>query len=59
MNHDGACKLRDNHEIHMCQIDRNKYPGLIEALSNDPKVNCEKCGAKANTSAYVCLPGEL
>jgi hypothetical protein len=59
MTPDRACKLRENHEIHMCQVDCVKYPGLLEALSNDPKVICEHCAAMANTGAYVCLPVEL
>jgi hypothetical protein len=53
------CNLRENHEIHMCQLDCNKNSDLIEALSNYPKVICVNCGAKANTGAYVCLPVEL
>jgi hypothetical protein len=54
-----TCKCLDNHKIHRCQLDRSKHSALIDILSNDPKVKCENCGAKANTGVYVCLPVEL
>ena len=59
MNPDRACKCLDNHRIHRCQLDSSKHADLIEALSNIPIVKCEKCGAKANTASYVCIPIEL
>ncbi len=51
-----ACKCKEHHFIHICQLNSDAESELIELLTNNPKVKCEHCGEEANSSSYVCMP---
>ncbi len=59
MDSEKSCRCRENHFIHICQLDSHKEAELIELMTNNPKVRCENCGAEANSGAYVCAPAEV
>ena len=44
----------ESHTKHICYL---KFQGLndcIKTLTDNPAVECRQCGAKANSSEYVC-----
>jgi len=43
-----------NHQKHMCALKREGQEDLIKSLSDHPTVECRQCGAKANSSEYLC-----
>ncbi|MDD2850542.1 MAG: hypothetical protein PHY09_01400 [Desulfuromonadaceae bacterium] len=44
----------ENHAKHMCALKRQGLDDCIKSLSDNPTVECSKCGAKANSSEYLC-----
>ncbi len=49
----------ENHKEHMCALKKANNTELISCLSDNPKVECGNCGAKANSPMNVCKPVEL
>lgn len=47
------------HKMHMCAMKHEGMMAEMDQLSNQPKVVCGKCGAKANAAANVCNPRPL
>jgi len=43
-----------NHQKHMFALKREGQEDLIKSLSDHPTVECRQCGAKANSSEYLC-----
>ena len=43
-----------NHQMHMCALKREGQEDRIKSLSDHPTVVCRQCGAKANSSEYLC-----
>jgi hypothetical protein len=48
-----SCDCED-HQIHMCVLKREGQDDRIKSCSDNPTVECRKCGAKANSSKYLC-----
>ena len=44
----------ENHHLHMCALKRKRLDDCIKSLSDNPTVECSKCGAKANSSENLC-----
>ena len=44
----------ENHQKHMCALKREGQEERIRSLSDHPTVECRHCGAKANSSEYLC-----
>ena len=49
----------EDHKEHMCALNKANNTELISCLSDNPKVECGNCGAKANSPMNVCNPVEL
>lgn len=43
-----------NHQMHMCALKARGLNDTIKSLSDNPTVECRKCGAKANSSRNLC-----
>lgn len=43
-----------NHQMHMCSLKAQGLDDRIKSLSDKPTVTCNKCGAQANSSEYLC-----
>ena len=48
-----SCDSED-HQKHMCVLKREGQADRIKSLSDHPTVECRQCGAKANSSEYLC-----
>lgn len=48
-----SCDSKD-HQMHMCALKRAGKDDIILSLSDHPTVECRQCGAKANSSEYLC-----
>jgi len=48
-----TCDSKD-HSKHMCALKAQGLGDCIQALSDDPVVECRHCGAKANSIKNVC-----
>jgi hypothetical protein len=48
-----ACDSKD-HSKHMCALKAQGLEDCIRIFSDNPKVECRHCGAKANSIRYVC-----
>lgn len=48
------CKDRKNHHNHMCSLLSQGLHKEIKRLSDNPTVECEHCGTKANSIANIC-----
>jgi hypothetical protein len=48
-----SCDSKD-HQMHMCALKRAGKDDLIKSLSDHPTVECRQCGARANSSEYLC-----
>jgi hypothetical protein len=46
------------HKMHMCAL-MPENAELAERLAENPTVECENCGAKANDPKNVCSPRQL
>lgn len=44
----------EQHHMHMCALKREGLYDRIKSLSDNPTVECRQCGAKANSSEYLC-----
>ena len=44
----------EHHQMHMCVLKRQGQDDCIKSLSDNPTVECSKCGAKANSSENLC-----
>lgn len=44
----------EHHKMHMCTLKREGQDDIIKSLSDHPTVTCRQCGAKANSSEYLC-----
>ena len=43
-----------NHQMHMCVLKREGLDDCIKSFSDNPTVECKKCGVKANSSKNLC-----
>ena len=43
-----------NHSMHMCALKAQGKDDCIRDLSDNPTVECKKCGAKANSVKNLC-----
>jgi len=43
-----------NHQLHMCALKARGLDDRIKSLSDNPSVECRQCGARANSSEYLC-----
>ena len=43
-----------NHSMHMCALKTQGKDDCIRDLSDNPRVQCRKCGAKANNVKNLC-----
>jgi hypothetical protein len=43
-----------NHSMHMCVLKAQGKDDCIRDLSDQPTVECKKCGAKANSVKNLC-----
>jgi hypothetical protein len=43
-----------NHQMHMCALKAQGLDDCIKSFSDNPTVECRKCGAKANSSKNLC-----
>ena len=43
-----------NHQMHMCALKRQGLDDCIKSLSDNSTVECRQCGARANSSEYLC-----
>jgi hypothetical protein len=43
-----------NHQMHMCALKAQGLDDCIKSLSDNPTVECRKCGAMANSSKNLC-----
>jgi hypothetical protein len=48
-----ACDSKD-HSKHMCALKASGLEDCIRSFSDNPKVECRHCGAKANSIRNVC-----
>ena len=44
----------EQHKMHMCALKSEGQDDIIKSLSDNPTVECRQCGAKANSSEYLC-----
>ena len=56
---DTTCRSSELHSGHICELESRQEWDVIRQVTDNPKVRCENCGAAANSSRNVCLPGEL
>jgi hypothetical protein len=43
-----------NHQMHMCALKAQGLDDCIKSFSDNPTIECSKCGARANSSEYLC-----
>lgn len=43
-----------NHPMHICSLKAQGLDDRIKSLADNPTVTCNKCGARANSSEYLC-----
>lgn len=48
-----ACDSKD-HSKHMCALKAQGLVDCIKAFSENPTIECQYCGAKANSIRHVC-----
>jgi hypothetical protein len=51
-----TCSCGEMHKGHICWLTHMGLIMEVQHISNDPKVSCVKCGAKANLPHNVCYP---
>lgn len=44
------------HQLHMCALQALDKQELIDALTDQPTVSCQICGAQANDPRNLCSP---
>lgn len=44
----------EQHKRHMCVLKRQGLDDCIKSLSDHPTVQCRSCGARANSTEYLC-----
>lgn len=42
------------HQMHMCALKAQGLDDCIKSFSDNPTVECRKCGARANSSKNLC-----
>ena len=52
-----SCVQPDLHVGHICELESQQEWDTIRQITDNPTVRCENCGAEANSSKYVCMPG--
>lgn len=50
-----SCNI-EQHKMHMCALKSEGTESCIKDLSSNPTVECENCGARANSAQNVCAP---
>lgn len=53
------CNCGETHKGHICWLLKMGMLMEIQHLTDEPRVKCSKCGAKANQAHNVCIPGDL
>jgi len=43
-----------NHQMHMCALKKEGLYEYVAKYSDQPTVQCRKCGSKANSSKNLC-----
>lgn len=51
-----TCSCGEMHKGHICWLTHMGLIMEVQHISNNPKVSCLKCGAKANLAHNVCHP---
>ncbi|MCM0080770.1 hypothetical protein L4X63_04120 [Geomonas sp. Red32] len=59
MSETESCAKPGEHKVHMCQLRAEGKLEEIDRHSEDPKFACNRCGAEADESGYLCQPREL
>lgn len=54
-----TCAKPSEHLAHMCKLRKHGLMEEIDRHSAHPTVICCKCGAKADSAAYLCQPRPL
>lgn len=44
----------ESHTKHICYLKSHGQDDCIKSLTDNPTVECRQCGAKANSSEYIC-----
>ena len=44
----------ESHRMHYCYLKANGMDDCIATITDNPTVECRQCGAKVNSSQYVC-----
>lgn len=54
-----TCGQPELHTGHICELESQQEWDTLRQVTDNPKVFCENCGARANSSQSVCMPSEL
>jgi uncharacterized Zn finger protein len=53
------CIHEKQHSGHICELESQQEWDIIKKVTDQPTVQCENCGNRANSAKNVCMPGEL
>jgi len=50
----GKCCNVEAHKMHYCQLKIEGKEDCLKGITDNPTVECKHCGAKVNSTQYVC-----